>query len=234
MSKKAIINFAAGKWYPEGQRRMKASFVKQGFDGEFLLFRDAYPPGCPTHADSPYAFKPYCFKYAFDQGFDEVWWVDSSMVAIRPLTKYTDWVAEQGHYLGVQGHLAGTWCSDKTMNNFGVTRDWLFNINDVNANFIILTKEKCQAFLDRWIDASKDGSFVGDWNNFGGTVSSDPRVRGHRHDQVCAAIIAKQYGMTVHKFAEHWQKEYEGEVTFPENYVLTCKRCMDENDVSYI
>ncbi len=44
-----------------------------------VKIHEGYPPGCPTHRDVPYAFKPYLFKEAYNQGYRKVLWMDSTM-----------------------------------------------------------------------------------------------------------------------------------------------------------
>ena len=53
-------------------------------------------------------------------------------------------------------------------------------------------------FLKQYTDAASDGiSYMGDWTNQNLQVSYDMRVKGHRHDQSVASILAKQLGMTI-------------------------------------
>jgi hypothetical protein len=45
-------------------------------------------------------------------------------------------------------------------------------------------------FLSMWLGAAQAGIFKGRWNNDEKTESEDSRVRGHRHDQTSAELIA--------------------------------------------
>ena len=56
--------------------------------------------------------------------------------------------------------------------------------------------EKANKFLDRLLELADDGvTFPGAWNNKDGSVSSDSRVLGHRHDQTAASVVSIQLGM---------------------------------------
>jgi HNH endonuclease len=82
---------------------------------------------------------------------------------------------------------------------------------EVNAAVIGLNTSSpvSNLFLERWRRAAQEGlAFRGvsdqlrdrkdyqavKWNR-GARVSSDPRVRGHRHDQTVAGVLAAQLGM---------------------------------------
>jgi hypothetical protein len=53
-------------------------------------------------------------------------------------------------------------------------------------------------FFNKWHQASKDGIFIGKWNNNDKTESEDERCKGHRHDMTCGSIIANQLKMKYH------------------------------------
>jgi hypothetical protein len=55
-------------------------------------------------------------------------------------------------------------------------------------------------FLDQYISASELGvssPYNGDWSNNNLEVSNDMRVKGHRHDQSVASVLAEQMNIPI-------------------------------------
>lgn len=202
--KKCIINFADNS-YLKGQERLKTSLGKIVFDGDLLFWTSKLPPNSPLHDDAPWAFKVFAFAEAKRQGYELVLWIDSNGIAIRPLEKIFKKIERQGYYLWSR-HSAtiGEWSSDKVLSSFGLTRDQAFGIPEINAFCLGLNFKNKQAnlFFERWLERAKDGfSFRGiskeyplamSNTNKDYAVSLDKRVKGHRHDQTIASIIAWQ------------------------------------------
>ena len=67
----------------------------------------------------------------------------------------------------------------------------------ISSGVVGLSRKSAVAmeFLRRWQAASAKGLFRGEWTNDTKSESTDPRCRGHRHDQSAASIIATQLGM---------------------------------------
>lgn len=81
----------------------------------------------------------------------------------------------------------------------GVTRENALTLSEVASGFIgfNLNDKTCNKILDEFFSLAKDGSlFKGYWNNTNNSVSSDPRVKGHRHDQTVLSLLAHKYKMT--------------------------------------
>ena len=69
-------------------------------------------------------------------------------------------------------------------------------------------------FLARLTELSLDGvSFPGAWNNRNHVVSSDPRCRGHRHDQVVGSLLAHQMGYELDPGDEPFIAYYHGDIS---------------------
>ena len=98
------------------------------------------------------------------------------------------------------GFSIGDYTSDACLNQFGMTREEAFDSKMIMACVMGFDVQNPVAaeFLNRYISAALDGvSYHGDWHNNNLQVSRDMRVKGHRHDQSVASIIAKQMGMTI-------------------------------------
>lgn len=209
--KTCIINVGVGGWYPSGSQRLLSLLRTYAPGVPVQCWQSQYPPnGCPSHQENPYAFKVYSFEYAF-QDFDRVLWLDCSMVPIQSLDSIWKRLDELGYLLlDNAGWTTGQWCTDAAMQYFGKTRDELLAMPHLMALCMGFDRDNplTQEFFKRWKQACVDGMFKGPWTN-DGTISSDPRVLGHRHDQTCGSIIATDLGMT------KWSSMDEKIVVYP-------------------
>ena len=205
--KRCVISFATyDKQFPAGIKRLERSLKRVKFDGDFIPRVGIYPEGCPVHLDSPFAFKPFCFMEAKKRGYELILWIDSSGVVIRPLDPLFNEIEKEGYVLFKNGDLIlGEWCSDEALVSLGITREEALAMPETNNAVIGLNikHEKAIEFLNRWYEKSIDGvSFRGTRNsnigyydiqwNKNQVISKHPRVRGHRHAQTAAGVIANQ------------------------------------------
>lgn len=195
--KRCVLNWAKGAWYPEGQKRLVDSLKKVGFQGDVFAFTEEHQIGCKTHAEVPYAFKPYAFKYIMEQGYDQILWCDASVWAIKPIDVIFEEM-EKNDYCLFHNCSAGEYSSDASIASFGITREESFAIPMLMGLCMgfNMNAEICKEFHKRWFEKANDGiTFPGSWHNNNKEVSEDSRVRGHRHDQTAASLIAHQLGM---------------------------------------
>lgn len=199
-----VVNFAKGSWHPLGQKRIRESFIQNGYEGSFQFYTDEKELGCPTHQQIPYAFKAYALKKAFDKGYDIVLWVDASITLLQPFSKVLDHIVKHKYMLLLNGWTSGEWCSDAALSPLGITREESFTYPHIMAcvmGFDAHDKTNIR-FLNEYLARANDGiTFKGAWKNDKQQVSKDPRVLGHRHDQTAASIIAWRLGMK--HFAEY-------------------------------
>lgn len=186
-------------WCERGQHRLDAALTAVGFSGPRLLWTGRLPPGSPTHEESPYAFKVFALLEAFRRGHRRVLWLDASVVPLGPLDPVEAALDAHGCFLLRYGNLTiGPWSSDRALAALGLDRDEAFDVPKIIAGAIglDLADARAQQFLRRWHAHALDGvTFPGAYTNEHGQVSADPRVRGHRHDQVAASVLAWRLGM---------------------------------------
>jgi len=198
---KAIISVGVGGWHPKGVARLSESLKDTGWDGDLLTWTDGYPDGSPLHSEVPYAFKPYAFKAAFDLGYTHVQWCDASMWAVKNPDPIFDLIDSQGYFFIENGFMNGQYSSDTSCEYFGYTREQAWKMRQVVGGTIGLHKDKAAEFFKRYIESVP--TFKGcepvkdSWNNDNLQVSTDPKCRGHRHDQTAASFIADQLGCTI-------------------------------------
>jgi hypothetical protein len=197
--KTVILNVATGILYTLWQLRLKLSLSDIDYAGDCLMWTDEMPPHSPTHQEVPYAFKVFAFLEARRRGYDAALWLDSALVALKPLDPVWDYLElGPGYEFHHSEHRVGEWCSDAALEKHGLTRDEAMNIHDNWACLIGLNFHCAAAneFLDQWHAAALDGvSFHGAWTNENQSISKDPRCKGHRHDQCISAILCHQMGL---------------------------------------
>jgi hypothetical protein len=211
---RCVVSLAtADRSYPEYLDRLARSLEGVGFVGEFMYWEPgSFPLDCPTQLDVPFAFKPHCLEEARQYGGKLLLWLDSSCIAVRPLGPIFDQIERDGYILfGNDDHRVGEWASDDALGALEIGRDQAMEMPEVNAAVIGLNTSSpiANSFLERWRKAAREGlAFRGvsdrlrdrndyqdvKWNR-GARVSSDPRVRGHRHDQTVAGVLAARLGM---------------------------------------
>jgi hypothetical protein len=197
--------------FPAALERLGESLRVARVPADLWLHR-ALPDGCPSHLDAPFAFKPFALEQARVAGADFVLWLDAACVAIRSLAPLVAALERDGHLL-FRNHepRLGEWCADLTLETFALSREEAMTLPEVDAAVLGLDLRRPHArrFLERWLEAAaSELPFRGvservataeqadavKWNR-GGIVSADPRVRGHRHDQSVAGILAHELGM---------------------------------------
>ncbi len=205
--KNCIVSLAVGRQvYIKRLKRLKQSVQRAQFNGAFISWSETYPPGCPSQAETPFAFKPFCFMEAKKQGYDLILWIDSSGIVIRPLEPLLKHIRNEGFAL-FRNHsfILGEWCSDEVLQPLDITREEALELPEVKGAVIGLNMRNPIAvqFLDMWYEKAMDGiSFKGTRNdsisyfdirnNTDGMISKNPRIKGHRHDQTVAGVIASK------------------------------------------
>jgi hypothetical protein len=214
--RRCVVTLATDhRQYAASLERLEASLADVGFSGELISWRGgSFPEGSPSHAEVPFAFKPYCLAEAARAGGELLLWLDASCIAVRPLDPIFDRLDRDGYVLFRNGdHRVGEWASDLALELFGLSRDDAMGIPEVNAAALGLNtgSEVGATFLGQWLRAAGEGlAFRGvaselgskadylavKWNR-DSRVSADPRVRGHRHDQTVAGILAAELAMNL-------------------------------------
>jgi hypothetical protein len=117
-------------------------------------------------------------------GYEQVLWLDASVVFVKHSQAIFDWIQKYGFFFEEAGHLVSTWCNDRTLEYFGLSRDEASTMPMFSAGFTGLdfTNPIAIEFFDKWKQSMLDGQFLGEWSN-------------HRHDMTCASIIANKMGL---------------------------------------
>lgn len=216
MNNTIILNFAnhIGR-YRQMQDRLKQSLDKVGYTGHIAFYNheEHIDLKCPYHksedlkliADGkvvPYAFKAWAIYNALMIGrYENIIWMDSAVYASKDITPLIEATEREGYLLFDNiGFSIGDYTSDSCLEKLGMSREESFKKPMLMACLMSFNTKNEQAvgFIKRYMAAAQDGiSFHGSWHNTNGEVSSDMRVKGHRHDQSAASIIVDQMGMKI-------------------------------------
>lgn len=188
--------------FVRGLMRIERRLRELDFDGDFIYWDQDYPKGSPPVEEVDFAFKPFCLDEARSMGYTQVLWVDSSILIKEPLDPLFRLLEEQGYLIFDGFHSVGEYCKDEALATLEIEREESFELPSCSASVLGLNLEDQRSlrFLQRWKDLAADGiTFMGPkWSGVRGwprTASQDPRVKGHRHDQLAASVIALKLGM---------------------------------------
>jgi hypothetical protein len=228
---RCVVNVAIGgrnqQKYIVGQERLRNQL-----GGETLRFyTNGYPIGCPEHKDVPYAFKAYALKEAANYATTLLWCDSSIVLGARPLEELWEKIETDGYWIARGGWSNYEWTADSAYQDlfpmFGLVngRDANRRIPHVIATAFGLNVRGWTGarFLSEYLVLAQSQAFIGPItnSNFPGAQWSGnpakcspcgpPDVRGHRHDQTAASVIAWRLGMKLSDTPEWFA--YRGQET---------------------
>jgi hypothetical protein len=210
VARRCILSVATNR-YVGLQERLLQSLAAVGWRDALLAWTDALPPGSPTHAEVPYAFKLFAIREALRRGHSSLLWLDSPCRAARSLDPLFDRIESEGHlFVGGDDRL-GNWASDGCLAAFSLSRDEALELTLMNGTFIGLdfSHERTRTWFEEIERGCARGLFQGAYLSDHapsavraakagkpvGFVSADPRCWGHRHDEAVGSCIAHRQGM---------------------------------------
>jgi len=188
MKKRVIVNLVSETdSYLFGQNRLIESyhaFAGGSQECDLKTFIGEESVGSPIHKNNPYAFKIYAIERMIQLGYEQVLWLDASIVFVKNVRPLFDWIEEKGFFFEHCGFSVGQWCNKETLNYFGLTRDEAKQMPMFSAGFTGLdfTNPIAVEFFNRWKQSMLDGCFCGSWSD-------------HRHDLTCGSIVANQMNL---------------------------------------
>lgn len=209
--KVVVCAIGIGGWYPKGIARMIQEFDRASPGFEVMSWVNTLPFGAPAavvengYDYTAYCAKPFALAAAMNAGADIAILLDAAFYPIRSIHPLVDHIAQKGYYLCDNGYKVGEWCSDRAMERMNQTREKLMEMREASSYCVGLNfaDGRCHELLHRWCGYAGDRlTFAGPHSSLTeggrnrGHVSSDPRVRGHRHDQTALSVIADRLRMT--------------------------------------
>lgn len=219
--KKIIVSYASKgrEDYNKGQERLKESILKN-WDGDYWLHsmeRDGQLPDSKlfknyTHEQIPYFFKFSMIQIARENGYEEIYWLDSSLILERNITGLANPVMAFDNL----GHPLEKYISDMATNNLmcanylkEVKQIWGgaigFNFNSPDVKYI----------FDEIHTQAMQGSFNEGKSTRNGFVA-------HRHDQAVMSVIFHDYNIELLPYgyivtSPHFNPPYE----YGENFYIS-------------
>ena len=200
-------------------------YIDQYKDVSIILGNGKYPNStmgqCYNHAEVPYQFKPHLFQKAFDEGYRQVIWCDSTIRMLKHPKPLLEIAKKQGvvtfHNLG---HPLSHWISDAALNQLGVNpkdRNTINTLEQIMACVIIFDFDNPNGLeiFNEWMKHAQDG--VSFQNGYG---SSRPEFISHRHDQAVLSYIVQKAGIPMQPYGQlcypphHETKEFGKDIYF--------------------
>ncbi len=208
-SKKCIVSWSSQgrENYPAAQLKLIKSCVNAGWDGDYIMqsldgYCDHYM-GVPieigrypqskeyplnnNHAEIPYGFKPTLIQEAYEKGYEQIIWCDSTIRMAKNPSPLLEMAANSGVVaFDNLGHPLKNWISDVCLKSLAITEQELEGIKQIMACVIIfdLSNSKGLSIFKEWISKAHDGqSFQ---NGYG---SKRQGFVAHRHDQASLSGI---------------------------------------------
>jgi hypothetical protein len=196
--KPVIVCEAMGGWYAAGQDRLKNSLIHHGYAGDFLFYRNEYPPYSPTHEENPYAFKIYGIREAIRLGYKTIIQIDCSFWSIRNPMPLFDIIIDKGVFAFRSGYNCAETCPDNLLADVGITRDEAEQIPETATGIVGLHMDNPDAkkVFEYWEDFCDRGLFI---NNRVHDLadSSDPRFKHGRQDQSAFSMALYKAGVNI-------------------------------------
>lgn len=179
MKKRAIVSFANSNGNYMDLVKRQAVSMEGDNQAEYFQFINEDSVGAPSHQDNPYAFKLYCIDHVRSLGYEQILWIDSSLVRVNSTKPIWDVISKQGYFMNNSGWSVGRWCNEQGLAYFNLTRDAAMLIPMFHGGFFGLdfTNKKAIKYYDQIKQAMNDGIFKGSWDD-------------HRHDMTCGGVIA--------------------------------------------
>lgn len=193
MASQIIINAHTNTgWYSKGQHRLMNSLIDVDwkdilfFDNPFI--NEIYNPECR------YTVKASALKQAVEEDYQQILWVDCSMIADKHPQPIFEKIEQDGFYCETNGYYASQECNDKSLLYFGISRDEAESIPMISSGMMGLNMntDLGREFYYGFIKASLQGIFNGsrEHNN----QSMDSRFLHHRQDQSVASLLLYKLG----------------------------------------
>lgn len=221
-SKKCIISFSCKgrENYNKAVLRMINSALAVGWDGDFIIYSsddfgnglDEYkgiplnhglPNGCKSHSEVPYQFKPFLFEEAIKRGYEQIIWVDSTIV----FNQYPSLPLERAKQKGVVvydnlGYSLRDWISIGACQKLGITTEERNTFPMIMACAMVMdiTVDIANDIFNDWYNASNDNVSFAGHNPY--QLKEIETFRAHRHDQSVISYLVTKAGIEYEPYGE--------------------------------
>lgn len=186
--------------------RFQQSMLRHGRADHVFAWSNNWPPGSPQHVEVHYAFKVYAIEHALKCNYQYILWMDVSCHAIQSMEPIWEEIKETGHFLVIGMDRLGDWSSDHSLEHFNIDRNTAMEMPLMSGTIIGLDMKNPRSKL--FFDSLKTYAVAEHFNGThrsglmgqipeteGARMSSDPRCKGHRSDEVYMTVLADRLGM---------------------------------------
>jgi len=195
--KPCIVSAGIGNWYPAGIDRLERSLILHGYAGDYIFWKNEYPPNSPSHQENPYAFKIYAFEEAFRRGYKNVMWLDSSFWCIKQPHELFDIIQDYGIFGFRSGYNCANTCPDNLLAAVGISRDEAERIPETATGIVGINIENPEGkqVFEYWKQFCDNGLFIND-RHHNPLESSDYRYKHGRQDQSAFSMALYKAGVS--------------------------------------
>lgn len=190
-----VINAAYGSWYPKGQKRLVESLRDTGYRGDILTWCNEKINSYhnPKH---PYTIKVAAWHEAIIRGYEKIFWLDSSVYAVKDITSMFDTIEEDQVYFWRSGWNLAQTATDKDLEFAEFTRDEAEGMYECASGIVGINLSWCSArkVMNTFFNAYRAGVCSTSRNH--DNQSSDPRFKFGRQDQTAFTIAFHKSGFT--------------------------------------
>ena len=201
----AVGTIAIGGIYPQLAARMIERFAAVCPGYEVDAWVNVKPAPAPVMIVDGYDYTAYCAKpFVLDAlEADIAILLDASFFPVRDILPLMEHIQNHGYYFCDNEFKVGEWCSDLCAGAMGIAREYLWDVPEISSYCVGLDMRRanCKVLMQKWKEAALDPQIFPGRHSAGsagrnhGFVSTDPSVKGHRHDQTALSIIAHRLGM---------------------------------------
>lgn len=219
MNRRAVVTAGTGSFYCKNLDRLLKSFTpscnihtktKDGYwhtpletskSIDLLCWYDCFPEGSRSHDESPYGFKVFAIKSAYEKGYTSVLWVDSAAYAVKEdISPIFDKIEKEGYYAMSHIDPLERFVGDSALQFYNIKRLDLIGLN--------LPSGSCYGFdmkgIGHRIVANLELTEIN--GLFKDEVSEDGMIV-HRHDEAILALYLKLLGKPVFTFDPLFQSD---------------------------
>lgn len=228
MNKRCIVNVATGDFYCKMQSRLLDSFMPlvdivtviepyqkpvrinfqltddRGID--LMLWKDALPTGSRSHEESPYGFKVYAIKAAYEMGYTSILWLDSPAYAVKEdISPIFNRIESAGYYAMSHIDPLDRFIGDSILKYCRIERE---DLVDEYCNKLNLPSGSCYGFDFRC--DSVGGSVFMEMEEYESEGRFANEVKGdivHRHDEAVLALSLFKRKLPVFTFDPLFQSD---------------------------
>lgn len=191
MDKVAFVSVAFGDHrYIEQQARLRHSILQIYPDAPLFFWTNEMPPGSRSMSESLYGFKPHAVKAALQAGYKQIMFFDPAIILVKPIDFYQEQVKEYGVCCARDDNKLSSFCDDRSLRNYGLSRDNIKDWHLVGGSFYYFDFELplSKKIFFKW-------EFAEDIGLFGSQKEqASEQLQGHRHDEAIMALMLYLHG----------------------------------------